>query len=417
MSFISHSTVPASTSLAQLQAHVVRQTPTPDGWLIYDFRGLNPHAASVLGLGSSFLTRRYFVWIPSQGRPVLLHHRIEGGTWTKLLAGQEVDFRPYSAHSELDELLHNLVAGRTVAMEYSPQGAVPYVSRVDGGTLERVRAAGANVVSSADLLQAFQVWSEDDLVAHLRAVDVLMTAKDRAFEYLHQALKHGEPATEYAAQQIIEDYITEQGMVSGHPANVSFGANAADPHYEPSATDSARLQPGQCVLIDLWAQEKGRPFADVTWVGYAGEPSAEYMYAFEAVAKARDTALALLQNTSAQIAGQIPPAEITQGWQVDRAARQIIDAAGLGEYFTHRLGHSLGVQIHGAAVNLDDLETHDTRTLLPGLAVTIEPGVYVPGRYGIRSEINVLLQRGEAILTTPVQSKPFVLGGEAFGRD
>lgn len=395
------------STLQDIQRHLKHSleqaAPTgsaPDGWLIYDFRGLNPHAAALLDLGQNFLTRRYFVWIPRQGQPALLHHRIEGGTWGRILAGQDVALLPYSAHSELDALLVGLVGGKTVAMEYSPMGAVPYVGTVDGGTLERVRAAGAGIVSSADLLQAFQAWTADDLAAHLRAVDVLMEAKDRAFEALHLALKRGESITEYAAQRIIEDYIAAQGMQSGHPCNVSFGANAADPHYEPSEQVSATLQAGQCVLIDLWAQEQGRPFADVTWVGYAGEPSAEYLRAYEVVAQARDTALSLLQGGQAQ-----------QGWQVDRAARDIIEGAGLGEYFTHRLGHSLGVQIHGAGANLDDLETHDTRALLPQLAVTIEPGVYVPERYGIRSEINVLLQTGGARLTTPVQAAPFVLGG------
>ena len=375
----------------------------PDGWLIYDFRGLNPHAAALLGLGGAFLSRRYFVWVPRQGRATLIHHRIEGGTWHRLMAGADIDFVPYSAHTELDEQLRLLSGGKAAAMEYSPHGAVPYVSFVDGGTLERLRGLSVRVVSSADLLQGFQTWTEADTAAHRRAVDVLMRAKDLAFELIHTRLQSGQPVSELDVQAVIAREIEGASMVSGHPVNVSFGVNAADSHYEPGGELNAVLETGQCVLIDLWAQEPGRPYADVTWVGFAGQPTDEYLSAWQAVAGARDSALELLRGHSA--GGQL------QGWEVDRAAREVIEAAGLGEFFTHRLGHSLGVQIHGAGANLDDLETHDTRRLLPGLAVTIEPGVYPATRgYGIRSEINVLLTRQGPDLTTPVQAAPFVLG-------
>ncbi len=396
------SPAPSTDPLRRIQ-QALQAAPDVDGWLIYDFRGLNPHAATLLGLGEAFLTRRYFVWVPRTGRPTLLHHRIEGGNWRRLLSGAEVDFVPYSAHTELDARLAELVGGKTVAMEYSPQAAVPYVSYVDAGTMERVRGVGASVVTSADLLQGFLAWSEADLSAHLRAVDVLMRAKDLAYEFIHQGLQAGTPVTELDVQAVIAREIEAAGMLSGHPVNVSFGVNAADSHYEPGGELNATLQPGQCVLIDLWAQEPGRPFADVTWVGHAGEPGEEYQQAWTAVAAARDAALALLRERSAS--GEL------EGWEVDRAARQIIEDAGLGEHFTHRLGHSLGVQIHGAGANLDDLETHDTRKLLPGLSVTIEPGVYPAQRgYGIRSEVNVLLTATGPRLTTPVQAAPFVLG-------
>ena len=394
----------AGQALGRLQQAIRHSSgeEAPDGWLLYDFRGLNPHVSALLPLSGAFLTRRYFVWVPREGRASLIHHRIEGGTWRRLLAGADIDFVPYSAHTELDELLGLLVGGKTAAMEYSPRGAVPYVSFVDGGTLERLHDLGVRVVSSADLLQGFQMWSEADTAAHRRAVDVLMRARDMAFELIHTRLQSGQPVSELDVQAVIAREIEEASMVSGHPVNVSFGVNAADSHYEPGE-QNAVLQPGQCVLIDLWAQEPGRPFADVTWVGYAGEPTGEYLSAWRAVAQARDSALELLRERSA--GGQV------QGWEVDRAARDVIEAAGLGEYFTHRLGHSLGVELHGAGANLDDLETHDTRRLLPGLAVTIEPGVYPAQRgYGIRSEINVLLTRQGPDLTTPVQAAPFVLG-------
>jgi Xaa-Pro aminopeptidase len=401
-------------ALDRIRAAVLASEPLSDGsaldgWLVYDFQGLNPHARTVLGLRNAFLTRRYFVWVPAQGAPTLIHHRIEGGTWRTLAAGAELNFLPYSAHTELDAHLKTLLEGKHGALEYSPLGAVPYVSRVDAGTLERLRAAGLEPHSSADLLQGFTVWQEGDLEAHRRAVDVLMDAKDAAFGLIHERLKAGQPVTELEVQALIMERIGAAGMSAGHPVNVSFAGNAADPHYEPSSQQNAVLQTGQCVLIDLWAQEPERPYADVTWVGFAGEPSSEYLHAWEAVAGARDAGLRLMQErlgTGKQGAGQ----EL-QGWEVDRVARTVIEAAGLGEYFTHRLGHNLGVQIHGSGANLDDLETHDTRRLLPGQAVTIEPGAYVgPKNFGIRSEVNILITDQGPLLTTPVQARPFVLG-------
>lgn len=381
-----------------------------DGWLIYDFQGLNPHARRVLDLPpGAFLTRRYFVYVPREGRATLLHNHIEGGTWGEITRGWDLERRAFGSHEELEAALREVVAGRRVAMEYSPNGAVPYVSRVDAGTLERVRAAGAEVVSSADLLQAFLVWSPEDLAAHRRAAALLMRAKDDAFRLMHERLKAGEPVTELEVQAQIMAAIAEAGMEAGHPVNVSFGVNAADSHYEPGEGRSATLRPGECVLIDLWAQEPGRPFADVTWVGYAGEPSPAYRDAWAAVRGARSAALELLQDRFAREGwGHL------QGWELDRAAR---DAMGptWGPYFLHRTGHDLGVQIHGSGANLDDYETRDTRTLTPGLAVTVEPGTYPAARgFGIRSEVDVYLSPDGPEVTTDLQRKPFVLGAGAW---
>ena len=262
-------------ALDRIRAALLASDIRLDGWLIYDFQGLNPHARTVLGLRDAFLTRRYFVWVPVQGTPTLIHHRIEGGTWRNLAAGADLEFLPYSAHTELDAHLKTVLGGRRGALEYSPQGAVPYVSRVDAGTLERLRGAGFEPHSSADLLQGFTIWGEGDLEAHERAVAVLMDAKDAAFELIHDRLKSGQPVSELEVQAVIMERVAAAGMSAGHPVNVSFAGNAADPHYEPSETQNAVLQPGQCVLIDLWAQESERPYGDVTWVGYAGEPRAE----------------------------------------------------------------------------------------------------------------------------------------------
>ncbi|WP_051935455.1 Xaa-Pro peptidase family protein [Deinococcus sp. YIM 77859] len=377
-----------------------------DGWLLYDFQGLNPHARTLLGLPAGVhLTRRFFLWVPREGPVTLLHHHIEGGTWAALTRGWNVARRAFGSHAELDAALRDMVAGKTVAMEYSPQGAVPYVSRVDAGTLERVRAAGAKVVSSADLLQAFLVWSPEDLAAHRRAAAVLMRAKDDAFRLLHERLKAGEPVTELEAQAVIERAIAQAGLTSGHPVNVSFGANAADPHYEPGGGQNAALHWGECVLIDLWAQEEGRPFADVTWVGYAGEPSAEYWEAWTAVRGARDAALTLLRERYGREGwGRL------QGWELDRAAREAMGEPW-ARHFLHRTGHDLGVQLHGSGANLDDYETHDLRTLTPDLAVTVEPGTYPREQgFGIRSEVNVFLSPEGPQVTTDLQQQPFVLG-------
>ncbi|KQR04748.1 Xaa-Pro peptidase family protein [Deinococcus sp. Leaf326] len=382
-----------------------------DGWLIYDFQGLNPHARRVLDIPQGvFLTRRFFVYVPREGRATVLHNHIEGGNWRRVTQGWDAELRPFGSHDELDAELRALVAGRRLAMEYSPQGAVPYVSRVDAGTLERVRAAGAaEVASSADLLQSFLVWSPEDLAAHRRAAAVLMAAKDEAFELVHDRLKAAQPVTELEVQAVIMRRIEEAGMEAGHDVNVSFGVNAADSHYEPSETQNAVLEAGQCVLIDLWAQEPGRPFADVTWVAHAGEPGAEYLDAWAAVRRARDAALSRLQERHAATGwGEV------QGWELDRASR---DAMGdtWSPYFLHRTGHDLGVQIHGAGANLDDYETRDTRTLTPGLCVTIEPGTYPAARgFGLRTEIDVYLAPAGPEVTTDLQHAPFVLGAGAW---
>ena len=396
---------PAASPIPRLQQALA--ATDLDGWLIYDFRGLNPHAGRVLELPpQSFLTRRFFVYVPREGRATVLHHHIEGGTWRAIAAGWGAELRAFGSHTELDTELRALVAGRRLALEYSPRGEVPAVSRVDAGTAERLHAAGAaELRSSADLLQQFLVWSPEDLAAHTRAVLVLSEAKDAAFALMHDRLRAGEAVGEFEVQTLIMERLAAAGLESGHPVNVSFGVNAADSHYEPGEGRSATLGWGQCVLIDLWGQEPGRPYADMTWVGHAGEPGAEYLAAWEAVRRARDAALELLRaRFAAEGWGRL------QGWELDRAARGAMGAPW-AEHFLHRTGHDLGVQIHGPGANLDDYETHDTRTLTPGLAVTVEPGTYPAERgFGLRTEVDVFLGADGPHITTPVQARPFVLG-------
>lgn len=383
--------------IARMQAYV--KSAGLDGWLLYDFRQLNPLALELLALPPAMLTRRWFLFVPAEGAATLIHHRIEAATWQSLLPDPSLRRVLFSAHQELDEALRKALHGaRAVAMEYSPLGEVPYVSRVDGGTLERVRALGVEIVSSADLLQHFMVWSEEDLAAHLKAVAGVIAAKDAGFALIRSRLAGGEPVSELEVQAALLGVLQQHGLEYDHPPIVAFGSHASDGHYAPDPASNRCLERGMCILLDLWAGLRDRPMADITWVGFAGEPDGEYLRAWEAVRDARDLAIGLLTSRAA-----------AQGWEVDRAARDLIASRGFGSAFRHRLGHSLGRNFpHGPAVNLDDLETHDTRRLLPGLAVTVEPGVYL-GRFGVRSEVNVLITPEGARVTTPIQPAPYLL--------
>jgi Xaa-Pro aminopeptidase len=386
------------STVSRLQ-NVVRASGL-DGWLLYDFRGLNPFPAQLLNLGPGILTRRWFLYVPAQGRATLIHHRIETGSWQTALPDQSIDRQGFASHEQLDDLLRETLHGvQRLAMEYSPRGEVPYVSYVDAGTIERVRACGVEIASSADLLQHFLTWSEEDRSAHAEAVRGVVHAKDLAFQLIDDRLKARQRVTELEVQALIVQKLHAIGLEFDHEPIVAFGDHASDGHYAPSAQTDRALEVGQCVLIDLWAGFTDRPMADITWVGFAGEPTAEYLRVWETVRDARDLALSLLTTQA-----------VRAGWEVDRAARDLIAARGYGSAFRHRLGHSLGRnRPHGPSVNLDDWETHDTRELLPGLAVTVEPGVYL-GHIGIRSEVNVLITETGATVTTPIQQEPYRLG-------
>ncbi|MFN3265479.1 MAG: M24 family metallopeptidase [Deinococcales bacterium] len=372
-----------------------------DGWLLYDFRGINPLALQLIGIGTKkFLSRRWFLYVPASGQPTLIHHRIEAGTWRTLLPENVIRIA-YSSHQELDAALKGVLNGaKRIAMEYSPCGAVPYVSRVDAGTLERVRETGVEVVSSADVLQDWLVWDAADEAAHDQAVHGVIRAKDAAFALIDSRLKAETPISELEVQNLILACFAEDGLVADHAPNVSFGGHAGDPHYEITPESNRILELGQCVLIDLWAGIPDRPMADVTFIGFAGQPTKEYQNLWQTLKVSRDAALELLQT---------PPVGL-QGWMVDKVARDIIEAAGHGAAFTHRLGHSLGRNTaHGDGANLDNLETHDTRLLVPRTAVTVEPGLYF-SHLGLRTEVNVLLLEHGARVTTPIQDEPYILG-------
>lgn len=362
-----------------------------DGWLLYDFRGLNPIARSMVGL-EGMGSRRIFAWVPTQGSPVGISHAIEQSGWARW--PREWDRRVYSAWRALEADVAALVGGKRVAMEYSPGDAVPPVDRIPAGVLEMVRAAGATVVTSADLVSRFfAVWTPANLASHRRSAAHLRRIAHGAFAQAGVAVAAGTPITEYDLMQWIAAEFAACGIETDHGPNVSATENAANPHYEPSAEHPRPLRRGDAVLIDLWACEPGEIYADQTWMASIGEPSPRLVAVWTAVRDARDAALALLRT---RIESGIP----VRGADADDAARRVIERAGFGPFFTHRTGHSIDArQLHGSGPNLDNLETREERLLIPGVGFSVEPGVYIPGEIGVRSEVNCWIGDGELVIT------------------
>jgi Xaa-Pro aminopeptidase len=376
-----------------------------DGWLLYDFHGSNPIAASLAGLtgGAHMTTRRWYYLIPASGEPTALVHAIEQHNLDHL-PGRTVI---YAGRAALDAGLTQLLAGLSrVAMEYSPGCAIPYLSRLDAGTAEAIRARGVDIVSSGDLVQAFEaVWTAAQLATHHEAAAALYRIKDRAFETAAGSLRGGRPLTEYDLQQQMVGWFAEEGLVSDSAPVVAVGGNAGDPHYLPRPGASRAIVADQVLLLDLWGKRvtPGAVFADITWVGMTSRsvPS-EVAAVFDAVAGARDAAAGLVEEAART-------GRDLRGWEVDRAARTVLEGAGFAAQVLHRTGHSLGEQVHGNGTHLDDFETHDDRRILPGTGFTIEPGLYFD-TFGIRSEINVYRDAGAAVVTGPRQQAVVTLG-------
>jgi Xaa-Pro dipeptidase len=361
-----------------------------DGWLLYDFQGKNPIFWQLLGV-PRHTTRRCYLLIPREGAARLLVHRIDAPVLTDF----GVAIETYLTWQQLGVALPRLLAGlRRVAMDYAPGCVLPVVSRADAGTVELVRSIGLEVVSSADLIQsAVARWSARDLADHHVAAKKLI----ESLEALWARLRGGADLTEHAGQQLLLAEFGRRGLTTEDPPIVAVNAHAADPHFEPSAVADTPIRRGDFLLVDLWAREDrpGTVYADSTWVACLGEPTAQQREVFDVVMRARDAAVARIRDGVAR-------GETVQGWQVDRAARDLVEAAGYGEYFTHRTGHSLGQQVHGPGVNCDDYETHDTRALIEGVTVTVEPGIYLPD-FGVRSEINVHMAAEGPLVTLPEQ--------------
>jgi len=367
-----------------------------DGWLLYDFHGINPSATRVLGI-HGMGTRRFFVLLPRAGKPVAIAHRIELASFE----GFPGEVRPYAAWSELHGHLRALVAGKTVAMEISPSDAVPYLDRVPHGVVQLIEGFGARVVSSGTLITRFASrWSASELAGHRRAAEAIREIAHEALRWAGGELARGTEVRETTVQARVMESFARAGLVTDHPPIVGFQANAANPHYEPKAGADHRLVAGDLLLLDLWAGPAlGTVFADQTWMGFAGrEPSEEVRGAWDVVRGARDAAVALLRD-------RWKKNEPVTGADLDDATRGVIRAAGFGEYFVHRTGHSIDRDLHGSGPHLDNFETADERTLIPGIGFSVEPGIYLTGRFGIRSEINVYLAESGPEVTpkTPQQ--------------
>lgn len=374
-----------------------------DGWLLYDFHGSNPIAVHLAGLSgrSHMTTRRWYYLIPARGEPRGLVHAIERHNLDALPGAKQV----YAERHELAAGLRTLVAGvHRLAMEFSPDCEIPYLSRVDAGTIDAIRRLRVEVVSSGDLVQRFEaVWDDRALALHRDASARLYRVKDRAFEAIRRRAETG--TTEFEIQQLMSGWFEEEGLVTDSAPVVAAQENAGNPHYQPTAERHRPIAKDELVLLDLWGKldEPGAVFADITWVAYTGRRvPAICAEAFAVACHARDAAIELVCTAARE-------QRDVRGWQVDRVAREVIARAGYGAHFVHRTGHSLGEQVHGNGVHMDDYETHDDRRLLPGTGFTIEPGVYFDA-FGVRTEVNVHFGEREATVTGPIQTEIVALG-------
>jgi Xaa-Pro dipeptidase len=372
-----------------------------DGWLLFDFRGINPIAGGMLGI-HGMVTRRYFVFIPRSGAPVALTHGIEQSPW----ASWPVAWRKevYGSWRALEQQLAQTVGGKRVAMEYSPGDAVMYLDRVPAGVLEMVRAAGAEVVSSGELVTRFYaVWTTEQLRSHERAAEAIARIAQDAMKLAGERARSSKPMKEFELMQWILERFSAQGLFTDHGPNVSVGANAANPHYEPSATQSSVITDDNVLLVDLWAKEPDGIYADQTWMAHIGKPPAEVTTVWETVRDARDAAIALVRESASKN-------EALPGARVDDTARKVITSRGYGDQFIHRTGHSIDAnELHGSGPHLDDFETREDRRLIPGVGFSIEPGVYLAGRFGVRSEVNAFLEQGRAIITPKEYQKELLV--------
>ena len=366
------------------------------GWLFYDFRGRDPIAHRILGLPPGMRTRRWFYFVPAKGRPKKLVHKIEAGS----LASIPGDTSYYAAQKELRENLTKLLGrARKIAMQYSPKNAIPYIAMVDAGTIELVRGAGAKVVSSADLVQKYEAcWSQEQLESHLAAGKAIDRIVHEAFAHAAHSVRAQTALTEYDLQQWILRKFADAGIETEEGPDIAVNANASDPHYGPTAQKSSPIREGDLLLLDVWGKRKaeGSVYYDVTWMGYLGAKVPEkYAKIFDVVRDARDRAVELIRSS-------IKAGKPLQGWQVDTAARQVVEKAGYGKYFFHRTGHNIGQSVHGNGVNMDGLETFDERHLIPLTCNSVEPGIYLP-EFGVRSEVNMFVTAGKAAVTGAIQ--------------
>ncbi len=374
------------------------------GWLLYDYKGMNPIFWDTVGYISN-VTRPCWLWIPVHGDPRLIVSYVDQNRFEHL--GIKTDF--WVSRNQMIDALTGLISKvGSVAMEYSPKGTLPRVSKVDGGTLELIRDIGVDVVSSADLLQyATQRWDDVQLESHMMAANILNKTVKAAFDYIGENIVRG--PTEFEVAEFIRSQFTDEGLFSPDGPVVAANAHAADPHFEPTKGTADSIRPGDWVLIDLWGKLDSRDtavdtmYADITWTAFVGTTVPDKQSeVFSCVIGGRDAAFNLLEKAHKE-------GRKLEGWELDSEAREFITKRGYGDYFSHRLGHSLGREVHSNAVNLDGWETNDTRHLLPRIAVTIEPGIYLPGEFGVRSEIDIFYHEDGPIVTTEMQTEPYLI--------
>jgi Xaa-Pro dipeptidase len=370
-----------------------------DGWLIFDFHGLNPVASRLFGL-TGLNTRRLFVLFPREGTPVAIVHKIE----LQGMEGFPGQVIPYARWSELHDALGRIVAGRTLAMEISPEDAVPYLDRVPFGIVELLRRLGATVVPSGPLVSRFSAtWSAAEANDHRFAAEVLATV---ARETLTWAVGAGGPGlTEGAMQGRVISEVERRGLVFNEPPVVAFGPNSAMPHYQSNPAKNVPLHQGDVILLDLWAgRTRSTVFADQTWMGFfGGQPPRQVLDVWNAVRRARDAAIETIRVSTKQ-------GRPVAGFEADRAARKVIEDAGYGQAFVHRTGHSIDKDLHGSGPHLDDYETHDDRRLMPGVGFSVEPGVYLSGEFGVRSEVNVFMGQDGPEVTPRTPQRELIRG-------
>jgi Xaa-Pro dipeptidase len=391
-----------SLDIARIQDALAAQKM--DGWLLYDFRGTNAIAEGLVGLTGQHVTRRWYYFIPVSGTPQKLNHAIE----PRKLDALPGDKRIYAGRLQLEEGLAALLKGRkTVAMEFSENCGIPYISRVDAGTIDMIRKLGVTVVSSGDLVGEFEAaWHDAEIATHRQASDSLYRIKDRAFAWVQARLAARDAITEYVVQQEMVKFFGEEGLIADSHPIVGAQENAGDPHYAPTKEKSRAVKPNEILLLDLWGKlpTPGAVYADITWTGFTGDaPPERFEKAFGTIVAGRDAAINKVKTA-------IAAGNDVRGWEVDRICRDVITDAGYGEYFVHRTGHSLGIEVHGNGVHMDDYETRDDRRLLPGTGFTIEPGIYTK-EFGVRTEINMVVGAKQATVTGECQTQLLRMSG------
>jgi Xaa-Pro aminopeptidase len=384
--------------IAQAQEYMLENKI--DGWLLYDYRGMNPIFSDTVGYIPN-ITRPCWLWIPASSDPKLIVSFVDQNRFEHL--GIKAEYW-VSRDQMINSLKSHLPQQGKVAMEYSPMGVLPRVTKIDGGTLELIKSLGVEVVTSANLIQyATQRWSKKELNSHLKASEILTSTVKEAFNFIGENI--GSNITEFEVAEFIRDRFTKRNLKTPDGPVVAINAHAADPHFEPTESNSLSMQKGDWLLIDLWGRIEDEPSvcADITWTAYIGDkvPS-KHREVFNTVIGSRDAAVSLLEKAHTE-------GRLLQGWEVDAEARNYINNAGYGKYFSHRLGHSLGKEAHGNAVNLDGWETHDTRTVSPKIGFTIEPGIYIPGEFGVRSEIDLFYSESGPVVTTEKQTEPYMI--------